>query len=507
MPTNVDKEKIEIVKGSAVNLLGGNAAQVLSLMAVMMATHMVGIENFGLYTLGAAIVFFVRPLGHMGMERGVLKFVAEYSSTENDTQVYRTIASALRIGIPINIAFSLALLALAPVIASGIFGKADLGSIICIVSFTLPLVFITDICLFSLRALRIMSAYYYCQIIRQTFYIGLLFLLYRYGMDKSKLLAWAYLGSTIVAGFVAFWFFARRFSTAKTIKSIFTQPLDDKLLRFSLCQTFSSVLGVMLRETDILLLGIFWPTGGVGVYRIASRIAEIILIFLRSIRGIFAPIIASLWAQGKTQELRQLFAVTTRWICTFSLPLFLLIVLFPDTILGVFGSDYQEGTAVLIILSVGQIINAMAGVVGFMLIMSGFAGLHLLSDSIVLIVNLILNLLLIPRYGIIGAAIGTASSIALGNLIRLYFVHVKIRMQPYSKAFTKPLLAGAVATAITVLAYHIFNYDVEYALRLAITATVFTGVYLISLLLLKLESDDKQLLKSVFASRMAIRSD
>ncbi|MBN1763791.1 MAG: oligosaccharide flippase family protein [Sedimentisphaerales bacterium] len=506
MTLNVQQEKLEILKGGTVNLVGGFSVQILSLAGVFLATHLVSIESFGIYALGLAVVFFFRPLGQLGLERGVLKYVAEYRFSENPEEVYRALSTALRIGIPVNFTFATVLLLLDPIIAEQIFSKAELNGIISIIAFSLPVLFITDIFLFSLRACRDMKSYYYCYNLRQIIFIIVVLIFFNSPHVKGvKHLAWAYLSSAIFSGLFGGWLFARRFSMKQILRSSFIHPLSRALLRFSLYQVFSSVLNNLLLHFDILLIGYFLPAGGVGVYRIASRIAEMILIFLRAIRGIFAPIISVLFSQGRIKELGQLFSVTTRWICTLTLPLFFIIVLFPDPILSLFGQDYQEGTGVLMVLSAGQIINALAGAVGFMLVMSGFAGMHLVSDVVVLLLNLVMNLLLIPRFGIMGAGIATASSIAVGNLIRLYLVYIKIGVQPYSRAFIKPLLAGMTAMAAALSSYHLLFQGAGYYLRFASGIAVFVSIYLATLYILKMESGDKQVMKSVFVSESAIQ--
>lgn len=106
----------------------------------------------------------------------------------------------------------------------------------------------------------------------------------------------------------------------------------------------------------------------------------------------------------------------------FAAPVLLLFIVAPSWVMGLFGPEFTTGGTVLLVLALGQFINVATGSVGFVLIMTGNERLARNNTVIAATVSLVLNVLLIPRLGALGAAIATAASIASLNLSAAYLV-------------------------------------------------------------------------------------
>lgn len=106
-----------------------------------------------------------------------------------------------------------------------------------------------------------------------------------------------------------------------------------------------------------------------------------------------------------------------------ALPVLLTFVLVPGFVMGLFGPEFEVGASVLVILALGQFVNVSTGSVGFVLIMTGRERMARNNAAVAAGVNIVLQVLLIPRFGAVGAAIATAVSVALLNLTAAYLVH------------------------------------------------------------------------------------
>jgi O-antigen/teichoic acid export membrane protein len=193
------------------------------------------------------------------------------------------------------------------------------------------------------------------------------------------------------------------------------------------------------------MLGIFTTAADVGVYHAAALLAAQVRFVLTAILATFTPLISDLYHRGRRHDLHRLYKTTTRWIVTLSLPFALMLMLFPTPILGLYGADFQVGTGILVVLAAATFVNGGVGASGLMLRMSDYEWLAFTNEVGLAILNVVLNIWLIQRYGPIGAAFATGLSIAIANLIKLIEVYYLLGMTPYNAAFVKPVLAGGVA--------------------------------------------------------------
>ena len=180
---------------------------------------------------------------------------------------------------------------------------------------------------------------------------------------------------------------------------------------------------------DIFLLGLFRGHDEVAVYNVVLKVSEIGSFCLITVNYIIAPAIAKLFSNGDLTQLQQLIRRAAQVVLIIGLPLLLLIAIFRKTILVFFGVDFLNGEQALLILCAGQLVNVLCGSVGTILIMSGHQRFSIYSLAISTGVGIILNVLLTPRFGLVGTAIATASSIAVWNCLMYFFVNKKIKIR------------------------------------------------------------------------------
>lgn len=174
---------------------------------------------------------------------------------------------------------------------------------------------------------------------------------------------------------------------------------------------------VINSRVDSIMLGTLQGTAEVGIYSAATRGAELITFGLIAVNTTLAPTIASLYARGETQRLQRILTNGARAVLLFSVLVGAALILFGQWFLALFGPEFVAGYSALVILSVGRIINASTGSVANVLVMTGHERTVALGVGLGSVLNIILNLTLIPRYGLNGAAIATASSMILWNLV------------------------------------------------------------------------------------------
>lgn len=187
-----------------------------------------------------------------------------------------------------------------------------------------------------------------------------------------------------------------------------------------------AVLNFSILWSSSLFLGIYADAGSVGLYNVAQRTAALISFILIVFNSITAPRFAALYSQGKLKELERL-AVKTAWLMSVvACPLLVIVLAIPEWILSLFGPEFTSASMLLRIIAAGQFINVMTGSVGYLLMMTGNERLMRNNVALTAGISLVLNVLLVSRYGALGAAVTTAVCLAIQNVIAAWFVYKRL---------------------------------------------------------------------------------
>jgi O-antigen/teichoic acid export membrane protein len=180
------------------------------------------------------------------------------------------------------------------------------------------------------------------------------------------------------------------------------------------------------RNVDTLVIGYFAEIGAVGVYDVVYTLVSLISVGLSAFGFIFMPVLSESASKNNHEEMQSLFLIAQKWVLLLSLPIFLGLMLVPEILISItFGQEYVIGTAAMQILAFGFLTQGIVGLNGHTLTAIGETRL-LMYDAIVTgTVNLGLNVMLVPKYGIIGAAAATTASFFILNLLCSYQVYKK----------------------------------------------------------------------------------
>ena len=202
-------------------------------------------------------------------------------------------------------------------------------------------------------------------------------------------------------------------------------------LKSSIPFGLAAALQLINGRTDVLTLGFFRTDAEIGIYRVASQMAAVVVFALLAVNMTQGPHIAHLFSKGDMQMLQRMVTRSAQAVMMFALPVVLVIVIFGEFIIRtVFGPEYESAYIPLVILCVGQLVNASIGSVGNLLNMTGHERDTTKSILVAAIVNVALNLALVPVWGIIGAAVATACTLIVWNTIMWHKVRKRIGIEP-----------------------------------------------------------------------------
>jgi O-antigen/teichoic acid export membrane protein len=238
-----------------------------------------------------------------------------------------------------------------------------------------------------------------------------------------------------------------------------------------------------------MVLGIFNQENSSGIYNAALRLAGLSMLVLTAFNAIFAPVIADLHHRGEMERLSALFKLVTRWVIIVAMPIFLLQMLYPHQLIGLFGKDFASGALALRILSLGTLVKFSTGAVGIMLLMSGHSGLVMFNSLLTLGVALALDFILIRLFGVTGAAVAGMLSLVLVNLVNLGEVWYLLRIHPYDRYTLRPFVAAAPA----LLGGWLWSLwmPVSGLVALAVASVVVAAIYVAALMLMGWNEDDR----------------
>jgi len=238
--------------------------------------------------------------------------------------------------------------------------------------------------------------------------------------------------------------------------------IDTKqILTYSLPLTAAAVSQYLTSWTDVLMLGTFTTESAVGRYQAAFQTAMILGFLLSAANSIFPSLASNLYDAGKTHELRDVYSILTKWITYLTVLGYTFVILYTSEILFLFGSEFVAAETVLIILAGVFVISTMVGPAGYLLMMADYEKVELINTLISGTLNIILNFILIQRFGILGAAIATGLSLVFQNLLRLSEIYWYFGIYPEIKNYWKGGIAIVVSVPVMIVCqYFISNYIV-----------------------------------------------
>lgn len=433
-----------IASGTGLSMLGRVVNGGLSFLYGVVIARLLDVHSVGVIMLALTLIRIAEFIGRMGLELGVLHHVAILAGRGDLAAVRGTVRNGIRLVMVFSAALAV-LLALGATPMAAIFDMPDLAGLMRLLSLSLVPTSITMILLAGLLGLRHYAANTITErMVLPAANLGLCVVLLLAGAGVVGA-GWAYMAAALLTLPLAARYFAR---AVPRCAQPGTAVSSRELLRFSAPALMVIVLTQLLFWADIVMLGLLRSATEVGIYSAAARTAFVANMIVAAAGQIFAPTISSLYSRGDLAQLEALYKTVGKWIFLVTSPVVALLLLLPGDILSAFGPAFTAGSTALMILALSQLVDAATGTSTFMLTMSGRLRLMVLNTGTAFALNVALNALLVPRYGIDGAAAATFVALGVFQLMALLQTRMKLGMHPYSAGYLKPLLAAVVAFAM-----------------------------------------------------------
>jgi O-antigen/teichoic acid export membrane protein len=484
----------KLATGSALAFGGAVLGNGLTYLFGLVMGRTLGPEVVGLYFLALILMQLAGTLSRLGFGDGLLRFVAIHAGEASTARVKGSILFTLALATTVSVLIAAALLTLAGPISTHLFRQPTLAPYLAWMAVTLPFFTVLILSLNATQALKRMDLVVLSRdCIQPVTMIVAGILLYPVVMGPAGFLA-SHLLSMVFASALSLYFLVRAWPDLRASESA---EFDNwKLwLAFALPVAGSDVIHFLFRWSDTLLLSFLRSASEVGVYNAAVRTTLLLNLLAVAITALYAPIIADHHHHGRHGRIEIILKTLIRWCLTIALPIVLAMCLLAEPILLLWGSNFGSGSTVLMIMAASQLLFIISSLLAFTLLMCGRQYLELGNVAFVTALNVGVNVILIPRFGMTGAAIAMLSSQAVILLVRLAEVRHVLGLRLYTATYLKPAIALIPASLLGIalqplLPHFASTFVGPTVAAMFTTAVVISAGYLGSLFVFGFEDED-----------------
>ena len=476
---NTTEESLRsIAKVAGIIFIGVFISKILAYLYRIVVARL-GAEQYGFISIGIAILGVFVTISLLGMNEGVIRYVSYFKGKDERAKIKGVLSTALKLTTILGIVLSILLFIFSDLVAVRIFHNHQLSSIIKIFAIIIPINVFREILLSTIKAYRKVEYEVFSRNIVENSFKLLLTLLFIYIGFNVLGAALAYLFATIASTIIALYFFRKVYLNFKINKP--AEYSNKELLSYCWPLIFNTFIFQVILWTDTFMLGFFKTPSDVGIYNAALPTGQLMYIFPYALMTLFFPVLSELHARGSRQAFESIYKTTTRWIFMINLALLSVFIIFSKQVISVlFGREYLSGSMALVILSTGYFFYYLTSNSNYILMILKKTKLIFMNTIAAALINILLNFILIPKFGIVGAAIATVLSLMIIAILRFIESWTITRINPFKTDYIKILISILIATSSTI--YIIRMLNIQRDIYILIFGAILIGLIYILLL-------------------------
>ena len=434
----------KIVKESSINFTGSVLGNILGYIWLMIMTRYLTQDEFGSFSLAQSIINVSLIFVLLGTHKSLDRFIPIFNTSGDPGKIKSLIKIILQLTFLTSIVVGLLLYLGTDFLSIKVYSNPTLFAILPVTILTIPLLAITIIVGFAFSGYKELRYHVYLkQIIEPglkiTFALVMAFL--SLGLLQWT---WLYVAALLITAVAGLWLLASRIF--KPLAEVVSQKINLwEIISYSWPISISSILVIIIGQSDYLILGLYHPAANVGIYRIYIQIIVLLKLILGSMARIYKPVISELIPEEKYLEIKDTYRRVSKWVLALTTLGTLVIILYGNQLTSLLFTDaYAVYPTALIILAVGTFLNSAFGPEGMTLEAFGNTKLIMVNSLISLSLNIGLGFLLIPDYGIVGAAVATGVTMTVGGLLGYLEIYILYKMQPFSLNTLKFIMIGMI---------------------------------------------------------------
>lgn len=433
-------------------MVGSVVSNACNVLVILVLARLLGGAEVGQYTIAFAVRALLLLLCGLGMRTALTRFVAHYLAHGQPGTVHGSVRTGLLLPGLLAVGVAGLWMLLAEPMATHVFQDPSLTLPLQLFALSLPFFVVTDTALAATQGFQTMRAYTWVgQVLEPTLRLVLTTAAVLLGGGIVGA-SWALLLSSVVSSLAALAALNRLLGTL--VDEHRRTPWRE-LASFAALSWVASMATQGLLWADVVILGAMVSAGEVGAYQVAARVVLIAMFVITPLTASMAPRIAHAWAHEDRALVTSRYSAVVLWTSRLSFPLLAGLLAVPSALLNVFGDDFGGANAVILILAVGAIAEAVGAPSSVLLNQIGRNRLNMVVNVSALTLNITLNVVLIPVYGIEGSAVAWAVTLVAGAAVRIVLVRrVATDRWPFSRPFAVAAVAAVLAwgagAAVTV---------------------------------------------------------
>ncbi len=495
---NIDNSLKFIAKSSSFILIGVIFSKIASYIYRVSIARYFGPEVYGLLSLSLMITGWLIAFAMVGVSSGVFRFIPIYRGKKEIDKVKYMFRLSSAFFLFTGLIAMVILFLLAEFISLNIFHNPNLIIFLKLFSISIPLsIFMNHFTSITLAYGKVSWYSFSFHILGNLIKIISLFLFILIGLGVNSVIFSHILGIFVIL--VTLYFVSKYL-----IKELFQEYSLDKniklkirkeLFSYSWPFLFSTIVIYIFYWTDSFMIGYFLDVESVGFYNVAIPIALLLTITTELFMSVLFPLATKEYARKNFKIARELMEQVGKWIFLINIPILILIFVFSKEIISIlFGSEYLIAESALRILSFGVFFSSILNVSQEALKMMGKSKLILLDIIVATLFNMCLNFILIPKYGISGAAISTAISLIFLNFVMFFQAKYYFLVSPLRKKTGRILIVSLISTIILLVIVSYGNVNIFSFIFLSFFYILF--YFLLILITGCLDKNDFTILKS-----------
>lgn len=494
-----------VAKGGSITFAGKMFLSASRLITAVLLARLLGAEQYGLYSLSLSAANIAVVIAVFGLDTALIRYIAIQRSRDDAPGIWGTLQIGIGVSTFLSVCTGTALYAFSFPIAERVFQSPELAPLLQIISVIIPMLTLSEVLVGANRGFKRMDTPVIAQFVAQPIIRLVLILVLMLTRFNVALAILTFGLADLAASSLLLFYLNREFPLKRPLRSARREMRD--IMGFSVPVWLSEMMFKFQGNIQTLLLGSLGTITGVGIFSIANQITRVTSEFSSSINITAKPIMASLHESGELDQMERIYQVTNKWVIIVQLPAFFIMALYPTQLLAIFDQSFTAGAEALRIMAFASLLRVGTGMGGIIIDMTGHAKVKLLNSILRLVAYIGFNVLLIPRYGLIGAALSILLGEGFINLLRLIQVYFLFKLLPFNWSFIKPTAAGAVAL-LSYFVGSIWLPPQESWVNAFATAAIMLAVYAVLLLLFGFTEQEKAMVLQVqkrFRSKLSKR--
>lgn len=417
----LDVHMQEVVSSASISLIFRVLGAAAQFGFTVIIARLFGAEGMGAYALALSLVVIASSIGRWGLDQASLKYIAAYADRDEWQDINKIFYKAIVLVSSFSIFVSVFLYLLTPWLATALYHEDRLADLLRLLALSILPFSLLNLLAECFRAVKKIALYTLIQGLLVPA-LSAIFLLLFYNLNIGlEAVAYAYVLATSAIFGIAFYLWLQHSHAQHNAKAREEVSTAD-LLSCATPMAWVAIISIAISFSETLLLGVFRSVEEVGIYAVALRLALLINFIIVAFNSILAPKFAVLYREKSLLDIQRLSKHSVMAMMIMTLPLFIVFFIFPEIVLKIFSSEFSQASNVLRILAVGQLINVCAGPVGILLLMTGHEK-HMHTNVLVSLCGVILfGMVLIPVFGVIGAACSAVFGMTLLNFLSVWSV-------------------------------------------------------------------------------------